>query len=210
MTPSLEPKPLVVEALEIWHSGGWGMWPLAACGLILYGLGANMMLQLLAKGIYSHPETVWKQWREGKRRKKGGAATRILEGSRDCGSLHEIEVYFDTLRNEELRPFMRNLRIIKVTVSIAPLLGLLGTVTGMFSTFQALAQGSGGDKTMDKVASGISEALITTETGLVMALTGLVFQFMLARMHNQFSRLVVHLESLVMQAFQSQTRQEAA
>ena len=74
----------------------------------------------------------------------------------------------------------------KVTVSTAPLLGLLGTVTGMLATFDALAAGSGGDKTMDLVAGGISEALITTETGLVIALPGLFFQFILARKRERY------------------------
>jgi biopolymer transport protein ExbB len=63
---------------------------------------------------------------------------------------------------------------------------------------------------MDMVASGISEALITTETGLVMALSGLVFQFMLGRMHNQYNRLVTHLETLSMQDVLKNILPEAA
>ena len=69
----------------------------------------------------------------------------------------------------------------KICVSAAPLMGLLGTVTGMLATFAALASGSGGDKTMSLVAEGISEALITTETGLVIALPGLFLQYQLTR-----------------------------
>ncbi|MDQ7087725.1 MAG: MotA/TolQ/ExbB proton channel family protein [Acidobacteriota bacterium] len=72
-----------------------------------------------------------------------------------------------------LAPFERDLRFMKRCVSSAPLLGLLGTVTGMLTTFAALASGSGGEKTMSMIAGGISEALITTETGLVIALPGL-------------------------------------
>jgi hypothetical protein len=55
-----------------------------------------------------------------------------------------------------------------VLAAVAPLLGLLGTVTGMIATFDVLAVfGTGNAKAM---AGGISEALITTQTGLLVAL----------------------------------------
>ncbi len=87
----------------------------------------------------------------------------------------------------------------KICVSAAPLLGLLGTVTGMLATFGALASGSGGDKTMGLVAKGISEALITTETGLVIALPGLFFQYQLARRHERYKTFLAHLETVCTQ-----------
>ena len=58
--------------------------------------------------------------------------------------------------------------LLQILVTTAPLLGLLGTVTGMLATFQGLNEGSG--NTLDLVAAGISEAMITTETGLVIAI----------------------------------------
>ena len=58
--------------------------------------------------------------------------------------------------------------LLQVLVTTAPLLGLLGTVIGMLATFQGLNEGSG--NTLDLVAAGISEAMITTETGLVVAI----------------------------------------
>ena len=83
---------------------------------------------------------------------------------------------------------------------MGPLLGLLGTVTGMLTTFGALATGSGGEKTMSLVASGISEALITTETGLVVALPGLFFQYVLARKHERYKAFLAHLETTCTQS----------
>ena len=63
--------------------------------------------------------------------------------------------------------------------AIAPLLGLLGTVTGMISTFDVMAvSGTGNAKAM---AGGISEALITTQTGLLVAIPGLCMKDFLAR-----------------------------
>ena len=65
----------------------------------------------------------------------------------------------------------RYIGTIIVLAAAAPLLGLLGTVTGMISTFDVMAQfGTGNAKAM---ASGISQALITTQTGLFIAVPGL-------------------------------------
>lgn len=77
------------------------------------------------------------------------------------------------------RSLGRSLPLIGVLAAVAPLLGLLGTVTGMMSTFEVMSQfGTGNAKGM---AGGISEALITTETGLVIAIPGLYMKNFLER-----------------------------
>lgn len=71
------------------------------------------------------------------------------------------------------------LAVIGVLAAIAPLLGLLGTVTGMIGTFDVLSVfGTGNAKGM---AGGISEALITTQTGLLVAIPGLYMKGFLDR-----------------------------
>jgi biopolymer transport protein ExbB len=71
------------------------------------------------------------------------------------------------------------LSIIGILAAVAPLLGLLGTVTGMIATFDVLAVfGTGNAKAM---AGGISEALITTQTGLLVAIPGLYMKGFLDR-----------------------------
>jgi biopolymer transport protein ExbB len=71
------------------------------------------------------------------------------------------------------------LSVIGVLAAMAPLLGLLGTVTGMIATFDVLAVfGTGNAKAM---AGGISEALITTQTGLLVAIPGFYMKGFLDR-----------------------------
>lgn len=78
-----------------------------------------------------------------------------------------FEARLDEAVLKELPAIERGQGIIKLLAGVAPLLGLLGTVTGMIATFQAItAFGSGDAKLM---ASGISQALITTVLGLVVA-----------------------------------------
>lgn len=73
----------------------------------------------------------------------------------------------------------RLLSIIAVTAATAPLLGLLGTVTGMINTFKLITIFGTGDA--KSLSGGISEALITTEFGLVVAIPSLIFHAFLSR-----------------------------
>ena len=71
------------------------------------------------------------------------------------------------------------LNIIAVTAAVAPLLGLLGTVTGIIKTFKLMQVFGAGDP--KPLISGISEALITTELGLILAIPALVIHAFLSR-----------------------------
>ncbi len=92
------------------------------------------------------------------------------------------------------RPYVtRYLTVIGVLAAIAPLFGLLGTVTGMVTTFEVIALfGTGNAKAM---AGGISEAMITTQTGLLVAIPGL---FMSAFLMRRASGLQRRIDLLVM------------
>jgi biopolymer transport protein ExbB len=144
------------------------------------------------------PEKTWRRWidRPGERRGPVGKLLDFVTGAR---SLKQAGTFFEELRTTEIVPFERDLRVMKICVSAAPLLGLLGTVTGMLATFGALASGSGGEKTMGLVAEGISEALVTTETGLIIALPGLFFQYQLSRRLDRYKAFLAQLETVCTQ-----------
>lgn len=78
---------------------------------------------------------------------------------------------------ERFLPFMA------LTAAAAPLLGLLGTVTGMIKTFNLITIFGTGDA--KSLSSGISEALVTTELGLVVAIPSLILHGLLSRMAKQ-------------------------
>lgn len=196
---------LFQQAAEIWRSGGWGMIALTANALVLFALGTHLYLKLNEKGFQSVPEPVWRRWIDHPDERHGpiGAILNFVTGT---SSLKENSVLFDELRTTEIVPFERDLRVMKICVSTAPLLGLLGTVTGMLATFGALASGSGGEKTMSMIAGGISEALITTETGLVIALPGLFFQYQITRQHERYKSFLAHLETVCTQKLYKKLR----
>ncbi|MGD9950123.1 MAG: MotA/TolQ/ExbB proton channel family protein [Desulfobulbus sp.] len=87
------------------------------------------------------------------------------------------------------RSLNRFLPLIGVLATVAPLLGLLGTVTGMMSTFEVMSLfGTGNAKGM---AGGISEALITTQTGLIVAIPGLYMKNFLDRRAQALRRQLI-------------------
>ncbi len=80
----------------------------------------------------------------------------------------------------ELQPRLeRMLPFIAVTAATAPLMGLLGTVTGMINTFKLITIFGTGDA--KSLSSGISEALVTTEFGLIVAIPALIIHALLSR-----------------------------
>ncbi len=82
---------------------------------------------------------------------------------------------------EELRETFRQQRIaIGAMIAAAPLLGLLGTVKGMVASFESLAS-QGASRSMEGMARGISEVLIDTESGLVVAIPALLLLYLAHR-----------------------------
>jgi len=98
----------------------------------------------------------------------------------------QLEAKLTTLAQGELDRRQKWLSWLAITTSAAPLLGLLGTVTGMIHTFQVITQHGVGDAKI--LAGGISEALITTEAGLCVAIPALM-------LHALLSRSAKHLEA---------------
>jgi len=80
---------------------------------------------------------------------------------------------------EQRNELERWLGAIAMTASVAPLLGLLGTVSGMITTFKAMTLFGTGDPSV--VSGGIAEALITTELGLVVAIPALLAHALMSR-----------------------------
>jgi biopolymer transport protein ExbB len=97
-------------------------------------------------------------------------------------------------------------KLLETIVAVAPLLGLLGTVTGLIGTFNNLKIGSGGTTAeASRVAAGIGEALITTAAGMIVAIIALlVFRLLVtlqARQIDYFSEVGSELELIYRQVW---------
>lgn len=110
---------------------------------------------------------------------------RVMTGKPD-------RLFFEVAVRRQTRTLYRHIPTIMALAAAAPLLGLLGTVTGMVETFRVI--GLFGMGNAQAMASGIKEALITTQAGLLVAIPGLLAgQFMRRRVR------AIHQEILVFQ-----------
>jgi biopolymer transport protein ExbB len=128
----------------------------------------------------------WQECDDIARDEKGRPVYNVLKAG--LGARGEERETLESVLQEailkELPRLERFLPAINITGAIAPLLGLLGTVTGMISTFHVVTLYGTGDPRM--MSGGISEALVTTELGLAVAIP-----IMLA--HTFLSRRVEHI-----------------
>jgi biopolymer transport protein ExbB len=96
-----------------------------------------------------------------------GRVLAVYDENRDADP-ETLELKLDEVVLRESSKLERFLWVVKTISVVAPLLGLLGTVTGMIQTFQAITLFGAGDPKM--MAGGISEALVTTMIGLMVAI----------------------------------------
>lgn len=202
-------RPFLEEARGIWTAGGWCMAPIAVTAFILAALGLHVNGKLNEKGFRRVKQRTWRKWVDRPERAEGPVGD-LLRFVATAKSVKEAAALFAEARASDAAPFARDFKVIRVCISAAPLFGLLGTVTGMLATFQALATGSGGEQTMGMIAKGISEALITTEAGLVVALPGVYFNYFLARKYDKYKVFLAHLETVFSQRLYRRLRAAGA
>jgi biopolymer transport protein ExbB len=161
---------------EYMQNGGYVMWPLALLVLVLwYALGFRF--HTLKRGSNANVRNIVRKFESGKKTvPKGmidGAIVEALAIVTVHGRVSSSRKYLDDAFNKYKREITQFETIIRTIVAAAPLIGLLGTVIGMIETFDSLASASlfsqsGG------IAGGISQALFTTQFGLVVAVPGLI------------------------------------
>ncbi len=94
-----------------------------------------------------------------------------------------------------------------ILVTTAPLMGLLGTVMGMLTTFSGLAISTAGS-TVDQIAAGISEALITTQTGLIIAIPAYVMATLIQKRRNEMEACLTTMETLTVQLYEKKSNND--
>jgi biopolymer transport protein ExbB len=185
------------KIFEIWLSGGWVMVPLFLLSFLLYTQVFRLVLAIKDTKLPSNEEFAWREWVLTPEKAKGKIKEIICYTQENTRSIEHVRKRFDEIRITQLAAIEQQLKFVKCLVAAAPLLGLLGTVLGMLQTFFGIAT-SGGVETAAVVASGISEALVTTETGLTIALPALFMVMFIQRQTHQEEAKLARLESLTL------------
>ena len=173
-------------------SGGPLVWPILLLGLVALVLSLERFFflrrvksntdKVMSEVIQLLAEDKWQESEELLSNRRGPVYNVLAAGLRFRRASWEIlENVLEEAIMKELPSLERYLPTLQVLAAVAPLLGLLGTVTGMINTFQVITIFGTGDPKM--MSGGISEALITTELGLIMAIPIIL-------LHSYFSRKV--------------------
>jgi biopolymer transport protein ExbB len=179
-----------VSLTEEFMLGGFAMWPIAGFFVVAMLLAVYKLVELMGvrAAKASDVEAILGHLRAGNRdaalahaKSVGGHVGRLLTAAVE--NANEDKEVIDEVLYEQIiatQPQLeRYLAFIAVTAAVAPLWGLLGTVTGMMKTFKLITIVGTGDA--KSLSSGISEALITTKWGLIVAIPTLVVHAMLNR-----------------------------
>jgi biopolymer transport protein ExbB len=186
---------MLVKIIEIWLSGGWVMIPLAFLAIMIYSLGVELLLFLRKGNIQLGNESEWLTWIYQPELAEGRAGEIIRYTQENVTAAKHVRNRFEEVRQTMLHNIERRLIFLNTLVAAAPLMGLLGTVIGMLGTFAAISAG-GGAETAAMVAAGISEALITTQTGLFVALPGIFLVLIIRRRKHAIEAALARIESL--------------
>ena len=148
---------MLSELQNVLSQGGFILWALLALGILLYSM-------------------LFVSWQALLKVKSENKDQKFIANDR-----REIVREFAVMELDQLAWVERRIPMITVLVGAAPLAGLLGTVSGMLSTFSGLASRSTAQP-IDKISVGISEALVTTQAGLLIAIPA---AFLLAFLKNK-------------------------
>jgi len=187
--------------MEYLAAGGIVMVPLAALSVVMWLLIINRSLyfrrlnlgRLTPAGALEH--IAQQRWPDT-RRYRGAIALLVRTFMEKASGRRDLDRYIlDESVVVLTRSLDRHLAVIGVLAAIAPLLGLLGTVLGMITTFDVIAvYGTGNAKAM---AGGISAALITTQTGLLVAIPGMYMKNFLVRRAEKLKRRIAAVAMFV-------------
>ncbi len=186
--------------LEIIPSGGWMMVPIIIASVLALAITIERFWTLRAAKI-APPDLLAQVWGWMKNKQLDATRIRELSSSSPLGrvlaaglinSRHGRQIMKESIEevaSHVIHDMERYLNALGTVAAVAPLMGLLGTVIGMIKVFaEIMAQGTG---QANLLAGGISEALITTAAGLVVAIPALICHRILQR---RVDEIVVFME----------------
>tara|TARA_B110000003_G_C16589564_1_gene511240 strand:- start:700 stop:1449 length:750 start_codon:yes stop_codon:yes gene_type:complete len=186
----------VESSLSLWgliQQGGWAMYPLGICSLISFFLIAYAGRETRKHRFINQPlnqqiETYIAQGQFDHCKKLLESVDNVLGRALNAG-IKQLEKdpqkaensLLDRLDAEE-NTIGQWIHYLNVVASVAPMIGLLGTVSGMISAFQTI--GRGGMGRPELLAGDIGEALVTTATGLTIGIPAMIAYFILRNRLN--------------------------
>ncbi|MEI6560678.1 MAG: MotA/TolQ/ExbB proton channel family protein [Verrucomicrobiota bacterium] len=197
--------------IEIFLKGGPMMWPLLATSLVALTVVFERVFFTLRERAHRDPATVDRIFAEAERgdflkAQQIGAHSKDYVARVLTYALEHRETSYSNAilqaANRELRRFNRGISVLDTIVTLAPLEGLFGTVTGMIHAFGLLGASELGAPTA--ITGGIAEALVATGFGLAIAMISLLpFNYLATQLEEarqEIETAAAHLELLCLRA----------
>ena len=195
--------PAEKSLLDMIKAGGWAMWPLGLLSVATVGLAVYNGIALRT-GNFIDEEVVSaiensintgdfesaKQHCENNPGPLTNTVSHVIDETLKGENLNadSVEKAFEAASTKELTGPFVIVSYLSIIAAIAPMLGLLGTVSGMVKAFNAIASQGMGDPGI--LADNISEALITTATGMTIGIPAMFFFFFFK---NKYGKIVSEL-----------------
>lgn len=190
---------LFQEMWHTWANGGLVMAAMALLAVVMYAIAIQLLMKLGYRGLTKASDAVLRSWVV----RPTQAPERIRELIRytqdEIHSVRDIEGRFREVEATQVTEMDRRITFLNVLVISAPLFGLLGTVQGMLLTFKAI--GVGGGSASEIIAKGISEALVATQTGMMVAIPGLIMATIAKRRRHEYVAFLARLEGITLRHF---------
>jgi biopolymer transport protein ExbB len=182
-----------------WTTGGWVMWAMVTLSLVIYFSAAELLMSAYHRGLTKATDAVLRGWVAKPDTAPPSVRELVRYTQDEIRSVTDIEGRFREVEATRVTDLDRRIQFLNVLVISAPLFGLLGTVLGMLLTFKAI--GIGGSSASEIIAKGISEALVATQTGMMVAIPGLVMASVAKRWRNEYVAFLARLESITLRHF---------
>ncbi len=202
-------------AIELFQQGKWAMWPLLFCAIIGFAYiiervitfarlrvdpedFAEELIEVFKKDGASTAIEYCRQFPSPASRVLGPVIEKYKEHDKKSKDKQVFEEVMTRYATAELAFLDRGMLILASITNIAPMIGFLGTVSGMINAFTAIALAGTVEATL--VASGISEALITTAAGLSIAIPISGAHAFFTQKVNSFARSMEEAAATLMDA----------
>lgn len=190
-----------MDGQNLWQliqQGGWAMWPLGLCCLfmiflIIYAWRETVLSKFIPQDLIRPLKNLLTERKLDEAKNTLQTKNTVLSRVLNIG-LSKLPTNFNSINKEKMESTLAEaleveenqlaqwVQYLNVVAAVAPMIGLLGTVSGMISAFQTISLGGMGRPEL--LAGDIGEALITTATGLVIGIPAMIFYFILRNRLN--------------------------
>jgi len=199
-----------VTLMQLIKEGGWTMWPLGLCSVLFVGFTIYNAIRIRAARLL-RPDLVEQLRIDLESLNIESARTICLSApclitnivhaglmriKEDEVHIASIEKAMEEASTEEITTRLGPINYISIIAVISPMLGLLGTVSGMIKAFRTISMGGMGRPEL--FAGNISEALVTTATGLIIGIPAMITYFYFKNRYTQIVSQIGRITGLLL------------